>query len=152
MLFLKVYPGKDKPFFLSMGSLKMTSCSNRKTLLSFPLDGKGLSGSLTENVSCWSSFPWAVILPWNSELVTNRPWISLHVFHLWWRTGNNSSGLTSKPWSLPTFIISLQRFGTKHITSTALWWKKWRGISKWKYYFVICSILSYTCSQFIKHI
>ena len=26
---------------------------------------------------------------------------------------------TSKPCSLPTFIMSLQRFGTKHITSTA---------------------------------
>lgn len=26
---------------------------------------------------------------------------------------------TSKPCSRPTFIMSLQRFGTKHITSTA---------------------------------
>lgn len=81
MLFLKVYPGKEKPFFLSIGSLKMTSCSNRKTLLSFALDGKPLSGSLTEKVSCWSSFPWAVIFPWNSEFIINivtdrkSPWV-----------------------------------------------------------------------------
>lgn len=64
MLFLKVYPGKGKPFFLSIGSLKMTSCSNRKTRLSLALDRKPLSCSLTEKVSCWSSFPWAVIFPW----------------------------------------------------------------------------------------
>jgi len=120
MLFLNVYPGKEKPFFLSIGSLKMTSCSNRKTLLSFALDGKPLSGSLTEKVSCCSSFPWAVILPWNS--VTN---IFIHCKSPW-LTGNNQD-LTSKPWSLPTFIISLQRFGTKHITSTALWRKKYDG-------------------------
>lgn len=67
MLFLKVYPGRGRPFFLSMGSLKMTSCSNRNTLLSLALDGTPFSCSLTKKVSCWSSFPWAVILPWGSR-------------------------------------------------------------------------------------
>lgn len=64
MLFLKVYPGRGTPFFLSMGSLKMTSCSKRKTLLSLALDRTPFSCSPTKKVSCWSSFPWAVILPW----------------------------------------------------------------------------------------
>lgn len=67
MLFLKVYPGRGGPFFLSMGSLKITSCSKRKTLLSLALDGTPLSCSLTRKVSCWSSFPWAVILPWGGR-------------------------------------------------------------------------------------
>lgn len=89
MLFLKMYPGMEKPFFRSIGSLKITICSNRKTRLSLARDKKLLSCSVTVKVSCWSSLPWAVIFP-------------------------------SKPCSLPTFIMSLQRFGTKHITSTAL--------------------------------
>lgn len=67
MLFLKVYPGRGRPFFLSMGSLKMTSCSKRNTLLSLALDGTALSCSLTKKVSCWSSFPCAVILPWGRK-------------------------------------------------------------------------------------
>lgn len=64
MLFLKMYPGIEKPFFLSIGSLKITSCSNRKTRLSLARDRKPLSCSLTVKVSCWSSLPRAVILPW----------------------------------------------------------------------------------------
>jgi len=44
----------------------MTSCSNRKTRLSLALDIRPASCSLTEKVSCWSSFPWAVIFPWDS--------------------------------------------------------------------------------------
>lgn len=64
MLFLKMYPGSEKPFFLSIGSLKMTSCSNRKIRLSFARDKKPLSCSVTVKVSCWSSLPWAVIFPW----------------------------------------------------------------------------------------
>lgn len=63
MLFLKMYPGSEKPFFLSIGSLKMTSCSNRKTRLSLARDRKPLSCSVTVKVSCWSSLPWAVIFP-----------------------------------------------------------------------------------------
>lgn len=74
MLFLNVYPGRGRPFFLSMGSLKMTSCSNRKTLLSLALDGTPFSCSLTKKVSCWSSFPWAVILPWGRR---NAPWMGI---------------------------------------------------------------------------
>ena len=76
MLLLNVYPGREKPFFLSIGSLKMTSCSNRKTRLSLPLDRMLFSCSLTEKVSCCSSFPWAVILPWNRGAVvqSSGPW------------------------------------------------------------------------------
>lgn len=65
MLFLKMYPGREKPFFLSMGSLKITSCSNRKTRRSFARDMKMLSCSVTVKVSCWSSLPRAVIFPWS---------------------------------------------------------------------------------------
>lgn len=64
MLFLKMYPGSEKPFFLSIGSLKITSCSKRKTRLSFARERKLLSCSVTVKVSCWSSLPWAVIFPW----------------------------------------------------------------------------------------
>ena len=132
MLFLKVYPGNKKPFFLSIGSLKMTSCSNRKTRLSLALVTQPLSCSLTEKVSCWSSFPWAVILPWNNMCVTNTVRHPGNVFSLWWEI--KILFLTSKPWSRPTFIISLQRFGTKHITSTALWGRTLDEgrIKKWK--------------------
>lgn len=63
MLFLKMYPGSEKPFFLSIGSLKITSCSKRKTRLSFARERKLLSCSVTVKVSCWSSLPWAVIFP-----------------------------------------------------------------------------------------
>lgn len=65
MLFLKMYPGREKPFFLSIGSLKITSCSNRKTRRSFARDMKLLSCSVTVKVSCWSSLPRAVIFPWS---------------------------------------------------------------------------------------
>lgn len=67
MLFLKVYPGRENPFFLSIGSLKITSCSKRKTRRSFARDRKLLSCSMTVKVSCWSSFPRAVIFPWNPD-------------------------------------------------------------------------------------
>lgn len=33
--------------------------------------------------------------------------------------GEHSNGLTSKPCRRPRFIMSLQRFGTRHINSTA---------------------------------
>ena len=47
-------------------------------------------------------------------------------FCRWWSSipgravGLKRSHITSKPCSLPTFIMSLQRFGTTHMTSTAL--------------------------------
>lgn len=123
MLFLNIYPGIENPFFRSIGSLKMTSCSNRKTRLSLGLDRKLLSCSVTIKVSCWSSFPWAVIFPCKENVYlgartvqTSPLFLSLlrqflTAAHVWRRT--------SKPCSRPTFIMSLQRLGTKHITSTA---------------------------------
>lgn len=72
MLFLKMYPGMEKSFFLSMGSLKITSCSNRKTRLSLARDRKPLSCSVTVKVSCWSSLPWAVIFPWYTNIKRNK--------------------------------------------------------------------------------
>ncbi|KAF3860425.1 hypothetical protein F7725_000680 [Dissostichus mawsoni] len=80
MLFLKMYPGRENPFFLSIGSLKMASCSNRKIRLSLARDKKPLSCSVTVKVSCCSSFPWAVILPWShSKDKHNKPrkWLQL---------------------------------------------------------------------------
>lgn len=131
MLFLKMYPGSENPFFLSIGSLKMTSCSNRKIRLSLARDKKPLSCSVTVKVSCCSSLPWAVIFPWyHSEDKQNKPRKRLRFdfpglnswhekcfedFEAW----SKFLRRTSKPCSLPTFIMSLQRFGTKHITSTA---------------------------------
>lgn len=123
MLFLNMYPGIENPFFRSIGSLKMTICSNRKTRLSLGLDRKLLSCSVTVKVSCWSNFPCAVIFPCKEKVClgamtaqTPSLFISLlrqfyTAAHIWRRT--------SKPCSRPTFIMSLQRLGTKHITSTA---------------------------------
>ncbi|TNN56928.1 hypothetical protein EYF80_032826 [Liparis tanakae] len=45
-----MYPGREKPFFLSIGSLKMTNCSNRKMRLSLARDKKPLSCSVTVKV------------------------------------------------------------------------------------------------------
>lgn len=120
ILFLKMYPGMEKPFFLSIGSLKMTSCSNRKTRLSLVLERKLLSCSVTVNVSCWSSLPWAVIFPWNHREIdpTNRR-CGYSVVFTSCIVSRKVQRHTSKPCSRPTFIMSLQRFGTKHITSTA---------------------------------
>lgn len=131
MLLLKMYPGSEKPFFLSIGSLKMASCSNRKMRLSLARDRKPLSCSMTVKVSCWSSLPWAVIFPWyHSKDKHNKPrkWLRFDFLGLnsWhekcikdFEGWSKFLRRTSKPCSLPTFIMSLQRFGTKHITSTA---------------------------------
>ena len=138
MLFLKMYPGSEKPFFRSIGSLKITSCSKRKTRLSFALDRKLLSCSVTVKVSCWRSFPWAVILPWYHSKVKQseqRKWLrcGFHGINSWHEKcccdcegGSEFLKYTSKPCSLPTFIMSLQRFGTKHITSMAFCLKRQR--------------------------
>lgn len=140
MLFLKMYPGREKPFFLSIGSLKMTSCSNRKTLLSFARDRKLLSCSVTVKVSCWSSLPWAVILPWyhskdKHNKQRKRLRCGFHGLNSWhekcfedYEGWSEFLRCTSKPCSLPTFIMSLQRFGTKHITSTAFCLKEQRRV------------------------
>lgn len=131
MLFLKMYPGSEKPFFLSIGSLKITSCSKRKTRLSFARERKLLSCSVTVKVSCWSSLPWAVIFPCTTATTNAKHRASGYfvaftgLIVIMKKCSEDCEGWseflrsTSKPWSLPTFIMSLQRFGTKHITSTA---------------------------------
>lgn len=45
----------------------MTSCSNRKTLLSFIRPSRPPSGSDTMNVSCSKRRPWATIFPWRQR-------------------------------------------------------------------------------------
>lgn len=64
MLFLYWYPGLFEP--LRSSSLKMTICSNRKTLRSLLRDKTPPSCSQTQKVSCCSSFPWDVNFPWTT--------------------------------------------------------------------------------------
>lgn len=137
-----MYPGSEKPFFLSIGSLKITNCSKRKTRLSFARERKLLSCSVTVKVSCCSSLPRAVILPWyqseNREMVTLYWTVSMTKFFTDCEEWSKFLGCTSKPCSLPTFIMSLQRFGTKHITSTAFCcrdkkWELFRNTAKFWY-------------------
>lgn len=108
MLFLNMYPGREKPFFLSIGSLKMTSCSNRKTRLSLGRDRKPLSCSATEKVSCCSSLPWAVIFPWyNRKHKHNKQRKQLECgFHGWnsWHVLETlKNGLRS--WDIPQNLV-----------------------------------------------
>lgn len=120
MLFLKRYPGVEKPFFLSRGSLKITICSNKKTLLSFILDRSPPSWSDTMKVSWSSNLPCATILPW-AERREGREGLGRTGRSGFWMTFKYRTHLTSKPWRRPTFIMSLQRLGTTHITSTAFY-------------------------------
>lgn len=60
MLFLQMYPGREKPFFRSIGSLRMTSCSKRNTRLSLGRERMLFSFSMNVKVSCCKSFPCAL--------------------------------------------------------------------------------------------
>lgn len=84
MLFLNWYPGVDEP--LRKSSLKMTICSNRKTLRSLLRDRTPESCSVTKNVSCCRSFPWLVNFPWSTQtykLISLRSLV-FQWTHLFW--------------------------------------------------------------------
>lgn len=121
MLFLKRYPGVEKPFFLSRGSLNKTICSNKNTLLSFILDRSPPSWSDTIKVSWSSNLPCATILPWRESKREGTEELGRTGRLGFCMTFKFRMPLTSKPWRRPTFIMSLQRLGTTHITSTAFY-------------------------------
>lgn len=126
MLFLKMYPGSEKPFFLSIGSLKITSCSKRKTRLSLALDRKPLSCSATVKVSCWSSLPWAVIFPWyHSKYINITKWGSgCRVFFMGQAAGMRNVWKRFEGWSRfpETYLEALQSAHIHHVIAT--FWHK----------------------------